>query len=676
VRETKEEKAKRERYSAISQAFKEKKERYIGHWDPIYKDCKARKEFALLGKQLDNAERKRYGLRYPLEPNLLLTYVNHEANRTLQTDYLGKVTPNGGGATIERARARQDVLRGIQRMGNASSVFNYARRDQVASGMAYAMAVVDYTPKRGFGKTIQYEYMRETFNVFPDISAVENTLCDMRDFLIRKKVQKNQWKKETGQDPTDWGSVKEKELWYYWVREDLEEQEFLMEDGTTKLDSELNKDYSRVKKDESGENLAKPYTDIRWRWYKITQDCEVIDEEDWLGVYPPLVACTGRRVVDENRTHYQSMTLFAEEPQKVYTVLENIIALRLARSPYSKWKIPFESIDVKQLLELRAASVVGDQDILYKSLTTDGNTIPAPEEIEPHVLDAMLVELQREQEKKIQKIFGIFDANLGNKSNEQSGVAIEQRRRGGETSNYDFEYNFTEFVEQITRVILDLIPRYLSAPQQVAFVDPEDNAAIDWINTNGNNTLNPDEEYALAIEATPISKTARQEEAEMLMNIAKVSPIVAQNAKVMALVVKAQPGRYSAQIADILAGTNPEIEQAKAMITDLQGQLQAAEQKSAQDDMAIAGLKQTVTFLKQQQTNLKQLASLEGNTEAMRLKLEEAALALDAQIREGELQLKAMDSESKRMTAEASMISAVDKASRPDPKPKEPGKPA
>jgi hypothetical protein len=259
---------------------------------------------------------------------------------------------------------------------------------------------------------------------------------------------------------------------------------------------------------------------------------------------------------------------------------------------------------VKEFIKLREAAVVGDTDVLYKSLTKDGKPIPPPEEIEPHILDALLVELQRYQEMKIQKIFGIFDASLGNRTNEQSGIAIEKRQQGGDISNYDLQFNYLQYVEQVNRVKLDLLPKYITAPQQLAFVDEDDKTVMQWVNTTGGVSFSPDEEFSLSIEAVPISPTAREEEALALSRMAEVAPMLAANPKILALIVRAQPGRYSSQIADMLAGENPEMEQAKALLGQMQQELQrlteASRTKIAQDQITIATLRGTLTLLRQQ----------------------------------------------------------------------------
>ncbi len=677
-----------ERRAKIIEEFKDKRGRYEDFWEPIYEECEKHRTFTLMGKQFDKGEASKYGLTKPLEPNLLLTYANHEANKTLQTDYRGKVTPNGGGANDIKARERQDVLRGLQRVNNIERIFNMVRRDQVCGGIAYSISKVDYAGKRGYGKTLKDEFVKDYRKVFPDITVDDCTFSDMKDCLIKQDVSKAEWFEVTGRKASDenWSGSKTKEVWHYWVREDIQDEELLKEDNSTVMRSEMEDgdkeepDWTGMQLDENGEPLSRPTTDYSWCWYKIYEE-EILDDEQWLGSYPPVIACTGRKVIDkEGNVHYQPLTQFAEEPQKVYTIIENIIALRLSRSPFSKWKIAADGIDIKQMIAMRAASIIGDMDIVYKHADAQGNAIPPPEEIEPHVLDAILITLQNEQRMKIQQIFGIFDANLGNRSNEQSGVAIRERAQGGELSNYDIQFNFMEYVKQVNRGKLDLIPKYLTAPQQLAFVDLDDNAVVRWVNTTGGVQFSPDEEYSLSIEATPISQTAREDEAQALMDMAKVIPQMTQNPKVASLIARAQPGRYSAQIADILAGDDPQMKQAQQQLQEMQGKLQQAQAKQQQDALNMTALKASMTGIKQQMAAMKTLTSIKDATAEAQAQHAESQRMLDDMTGQVDAMDKALDrqveqykAENGRISAEAAMLKVVGDLAKPEPVTPAPG---
>ena len=651
------------------------------YWTPIYNRSKERRRFTLLGKQMNDSEARRYGIKYPMMPNLLLAYVNHEANSTLETNYLGKVSPNGSGATELNARAREYVLRGLQRVNNSAQVYNFARRDQVATGISYSMVRVEFKSSRGFAKNIKDEYLKDTYKVWPSPDVNTSTFSDSRYWVIEEEVSKHQWKEETGLDPSGFAGKKKKKIFHFFIKEMAHDVEYLREDGSgTILESQLGttkvvddygveteeKDFTGVAMDGDAP-YSRSVDDSKWMWYKITEDYDLVDSEEWQGVHSPIVACTGRRVVEDGEVYYQSLTQFAEEPQLIYTLLENIICLRLGRSPYSRWKIPFESVDIKEAKKLREDSMTGDLDLLYKSISDKGVPIPPPEEIQPYVLDPILVELQREQDVKIQKILGIFEASLGEKSNEKSGVAIENRTRNASQTNYDFTFNFLEYVEQLTRVKLDLIPKHFTAPQQVAFVDRDDQQTVQWINTTGGVSFSPDEEYSLSIEVQPVSETVRKDEAEFLAKAANLTPLISNNPQAMALVVGAQPGKSAAALADILKGVNPQLQQAQAQISELQGQLKslndAARSRIMEDSVKKEVLKGTITILRQQLQLLRVERQVDKsvNTTGGASPLD----AIDTQLKALEIQIDKQEADTNRLQAENERVRVLsDSAAR------------
>jgi hypothetical protein len=60
--------------------------------------------------------------------------------------------------------------------------------------------------------------------------------------------------------------------------------------------------------------------------------------------------------------------------------------------------------------------------------------------------------------ENMRRIIGIYDASLGARSNETSGVAIKQREKQGDTGTVVYLDNFTRGVRQVGKIVLDLIP--------------------------------------------------------------------------------------------------------------------------------------------------------------------------------------------------------------------------
>lgn len=598
----------------------EKIKEYPGAWENIYKECKDDEEFALLGKHMDVATQQKYGLENARQQNLLKPYVNNQANQTLQNHYRAIVSPNGGGSDITKAREREQVLRGQQRNG-AAQAYNQARRYQLASGIHYSRIEVDYASDRGNEKEYRYADCTNTYSIFPEPAVMfgDCTFSGMKDFLIKEDVPKSQWKDKTGED-WSYGSATFKTIWYYWRRKETSKDfQFITNDGADVMGSDLfgegEPDYSQVQMD-GDEPLGRDVSSYEWEWAILLEDSKKeLKRGNWLGCYPPLVACTGEKVIESMpdgtlKVHFYSLIHDAKEPQIMFDIVENIKMLRLARSPYGMWKIAFESVIQKQNEEYRESAVTGMIDMLYKGMDENGNQIAAPEFMEPHVLDRVLLELQQQYQQQIERILGIYDAALGQKSNEKSGIAIKERAKQSNLSNYHFEFNFLEYVKQLGTVVLESMPKYLTARQQLMFVDRDDQAVVQMIN-QGRVSFEPNERYSMMVEVEPNSDSNREAEAEALMEMAAnpvLGPIIAKTPGAAADVIKAQKGKFAQQLGAKIeqAANDPEKQAMKQQMDEMRKQGQALQEqlKQAQADKSLE-------FLKEKNRNMEAMAKLQ-----------------------------------------------------------------
>lgn len=623
--------------------FTEKRSSYPDWWEPIYNECKKHASFTLDGNILSSSEVQKFKFTNSIQPNLLLAYVNHEANTTLTNKYHAMVSPNGGGSDIPKAREREYVLRGLQK--DAPIVYNVARRNQLAAGIHYSMIDLDYASKRGPAKTIKYKDVDDTWNVFPEPNPLTPTFRDIRDFLIMEKVPKVLWKEKTGRDPEDdgFGSKGEKDLWQYWVKQEDKDDEYLMLDGSSKLASELTPE-GEEEPDLSQAAMTEPFRQhsrCTWKWYKIFED-EIIDREEWVGDRCPLVACTGSRYVDtQDKVHFHPLTKFAEDPARNFVIKANIILLRLKRSPYSRWMYAFETLDQKQMALLRKASVINEGDIPYKAMSEDGKTqLPEPKEIQPFLIDPILIQLMNDDINQIERILGISDADLGRKTNETSGVAIENRANQSNLANYHLTFNFLEYVKDLGACVLDLIPKVLTAPQQLAFVDKTDKAVMQMVNVPGGISFSKNEDYELVVEVMPDSATDREAEADNLKSLTD-NPITGQAIVNvpggLAKVIRAQRGRYAEELADLMDSyqNDPEKTQMKQQIQELTQQVQQATQAVQTKDLE----------LKNQQVK----HSIEASKEINRHQEKVMELGKDMNVDQAALWIEAFNADTARM---------------------------
>jgi len=639
-----------ERQRAILSEFKDKQSSYPSLWSDIYKTCQEDEEFVLLGIHMSpqTAQTYGFGANYKM-PNMLKPYINNQANQTLQNDYRATVTPNGGGADITKARWREGALRGIQRVGGAPEVYNYARRGQLAGGLHYSKIVVDYADARGQEKEYQYEDVQDTYSVFPDPYVQKATFSDMADFLIKEDIPRSKWEEKTGSKWT-YGAQKTHPIWFYWRKTKAgTDKEYVTLDGGSVLESQLqpgadgSPDMSNIKLI-NGEPFAREVNSYEWEWFVIDDNGGAIYSEGaWLGCYPPLVCCSGEKIVQKTpqgvKVYYRSLAHDAKEPQMVYTICENIILLQLAKSPYPHYEISEGSILLKQLADYRDNAVIGDTDVVYREYDDQGNKVTPPRRVSPDGVDPELIALQQEQLQKIERILGIYDAALGQKTNEKSGVAIKERAKQSNLANYHFEFNFIEYVKQMGYVVLESMPNYLSVQQVIPMLDDDDKIVMQEINGPEGISFREGERYRMVIEVVPDSDSNREAEAAMLMHMVDspiLGPAIMQAKGGAAMVVKAQRGRYAQQLGKALeeSSQDPEKEAMKAKIQEMQ-----AEGKKLQEENAAMKQQKDLDFLKEQNRNAEAMAKIE---------LEREKLAASVAKNADDTEIKAFDSETKR----------------------------
>jgi hypothetical protein len=628
---TDEETAEAQRTAEALSEFRQKKSDYPSAWTHAYDQCKADEDFVLGGNQLTPQMAKNYGFgkNYRM-PNMLKPYINNQANETLQNDYRASVFPNGGGADITKARLREQALGGIQRVGGAPEVYNLARRGQLSAGLHYSKVIVDYSDYRGMGQKFEYEDVQDTYSVYPNPYVQKATFEDMKDFLIREDVPKSNWEEKTGKPWTN-GSEKTHPIWFYWRQiKAFTDKEYLdNETGAGVLESELpmgadgSPDISTVKTGSDGAPFARDVKKFQWEWFVIDDNSEnIYNEGEWLGECSPLVACTGEKIIKRNengnKVYYNSLAHDAKEPQMVYTICENIILLQLAKSPYPHYEIADGSIIVKQLGEYRQSAVTDDLDVIFKPYDDQGRALPPPRRVNPDGVDPELLNLQQVQLQKIERILGIYDAALGQKSNEKSGVAIKERAKQSNLANYHFTFNFLEYVRQLGYVVLEAMPKYYTVQQIIPMLDNDDQMVMQEINGPDGISFGEDEQYRMVVEVVADNDTARENQAEQgmeMVNSPTLGPLIVKVPGAAADIIAMQPGKLAQNLSNKMKGMSedPEKQAMQQHIQQMQQQGQQLQQELQQvkTDKSIEAAKLQLEQTKEQNRHDEKMRELE-----------------------------------------------------------------
>jgi hypothetical protein len=127
---------------------------------------------------------------------------------------------------------------------------------------------------------------------------------------------------------------------------------------------------------------------------------------------------------------------------------------------------------------------------------------------------------------------GIYDASLGARSNEVSGIAIRNRERQGDTANYHYADNLQRSMWHCGRILIDLIPKIYDTERTIRVLGEDDSEELVKINSTGFNQLGmptvlndlSQARFDCRVSIGPSYSTKRMEAADTLLEYLKTDP--------------------------------------------------------------------------------------------------------------------------------------------------------
>lgn len=145
----------------------------------------------------------------------------------------------------------------------------------------------------------------------------------------------------------------------------------------------------------------------------------------------------------------------AKDPQRQYNYFASAQTEVVALQPKAPWLLTETNVAKYQGMWEQANS----KNFPYLLWTPDAkNGNQQPSRVAPAVNSQGISEGLALANEDMRRVIGIYDASLGAKSNETSGVAIKARQREGDTGTIVYLDNFTRAVRQTGKILIDLIP--------------------------------------------------------------------------------------------------------------------------------------------------------------------------------------------------------------------------
>ncbi len=501
-----------------------------------------------------------------------------------------KVRPVDSSSDPTMAKIIEGHIRNIQYNSYASIAYDNAFKHAVAGGYpGWWRVETKYAEDDTFDQDIMIEGILNQFCVYPDPETVHDVYrgglewCFVTETMSKSKFEQlfpkdeiTGWTEQgTGENLDGWLLDDTIRVAEYYYKEIVEKTLYKLQDGSTIDSSKVKNEHIIPSPDGKGKSLmiqGQPYPILKERkvkakqvkWCLVTGHKILEGPKDWAGKYIPLVPVYGDTWTIEGKTYYKSLIRDAKDAQKVYnyTVSQNMEMAALQP------KVPYKVTPAQIKGHESQWNQLNNYPFPYVLYNPDPNTGGAPQREQGATVNTVFVQMAQQATSDMKDTIGIYDAALGQSSNERSGVAIFARQRESDVGMFEFIDNYGRAITFTGKILVDLVPRIYDTERTIRTLGEDDSHGIVPINKivvnpDGSQTLINDitaGKYDIAITVGPSYTTQRMQAAESMMKLIQSVP---QLMSVIGdLVIKNMDWPGSEKIAERLApkdnGPDPE----------------------------------------------------------------------------------------------------------------------
>ena len=587
-------------------------------------------KFARLGEQWPEQIKRQRELenRPCLTINRMPAFIRQVVNDARQNRPQIKVKPVDDFSDIETAQVIEGTIRNIEYVSKADVAYDTAVEHAASMGWGYLRLSIDYEYDDSFDKGIRIKRVSNPFAVYGDPYSTEADSSDWNQAHIVDFIAKEEFRRKyKGAEEVDWDTLgytglktpwknEQDELLICeaWTREQVDRPILLLSSGQVVGQREY----------EAAADVMQmlgiyPVNQRMAKGYKITQrvmtGAEILEENEWAGSYIPVVPVYGEEINVEGKRHYRSLIHFAKDSQRMFNYWRSTATELVALAP----RTPF-------IGEERSFTAAPDKWATANTTShpfievPDGAPLPQRQPLDPgNAVGAMSEALAAQDDMKA--IIGMYDASLGQRSNETSGKAIMARQQEGDVSTFHFIDNQNRAVRHLGCCIVDLIPKVYTGERILRILGEdgkEKTVRVGNVNTNPMMSdpseqmqpeQGPDEtgddlredisriydlsvgKYDVAVTTGPTNTTRREQASVQMTEFFRVFPQAAAFTGDLYAKMQDWPyadefaERFKAMLPPQVQGENPQVQQLQQQLQMMQDQMgQQIQQLQAEND--------------------------------------------------------------------------------------------
>ena len=563
-------------------------------------------------------------LTVPVLPQFIHQVVN---DMRMNTPSINVLPSEDEQSDIETAKIFKGLIRNIEYKSKADAIYDTASEYAVRGGFGFARVDHDYVDDTSDKQELLMRRVQNPESIYLDPSYVE---CDGSDaeygFIITPLTKEEFERRFKGKKFTSFDGEP--------TQDDAKQINIC--DMFIKTYSEKENEYKRkIKK-------------VTVKHY-IFSGSETLGETIFPGKYVPIVPFLGEEVWVEGKRHLLSLIRNAKDAQRRLNKWATKESQILDMSPIAPIMAPLGSVEDFG----EEYSKIGDVTVIrYRQTDAAGNQLNKPERLSAPQIPTGFVNAMQEAGEQVKQAMGMYNASIGQRSNEVSGVAIDARKVEGEVATFHFADNRNRSIQHLGRILVCAAPEVYDTARLIQIIGDEDEPKLVGINGMGMQEGQDQPydlrkgQYDVRVTTGASYTTKRQEAATLLsdlitktpalmgvmgdllfknMDIAGADAIAARVKKTIPKELLADeevemngeqaPDPEKEEMAQVIEAMHVRLQQAEQALQSKQGEEQAKQAELALKAKEV-NIKQQEVGIKEQDMKLKYLTALQQGRES------------------------------------------------------------
>lgn len=431
------------------------------------------------GNQWDQKLKQRRGDRPCYEFPKLSSHIRQIVNEMREGRPQGKVR---GTEESDRGLAEimQGLCRNIESLSNAEQAYDVAYEAAVQGGKGVWRIVTDYADDDDFEQDIRVRPVRNPFSVKFDPAATE---IDRRDGLfcfVEEMIPEAEFKRkyphadiadfDLDDDCKDWREAGQVRVAEYWYKEPVKRRLLALSNGETVFADEIPDAENTLTANGLQIVKEREVSSHKVMMRLTSGSAWLTDPQEFPSKYIPIIPCWGAIQNIDGKDYYKGAVRESKDQQRLHNVHRTAMTEAVAKAPKAPFILKMKWIKGLENFWNRANS----DDFPYIPIRDDADGVP--ERSKQAEVPAALIQLANMDNDDIKAATGQYDASLGARSNETSGVAINQRKQQGSTATFNYVDNLGYAIRYTYEILCDMIPRVYDTPRAVRILGEDGGA--------------------------------------------------------------------------------------------------------------------------------------------------------------------------------------------------------